>query len=614
MYNTFFNLREKPFQLVPNPDFLFLGKSHEDALAHLTYAVSQGDGFVKITGEVGTGKTTLCRVFLEKLGSNTEAAFIFNSKVNAIQLLKMVHRELGIKSCAEDPCDLTHDLNTYLLEKKAAGISVILLIDEAQNLAKETLEQLRMLSNLETTRSKLLQIILVGQPELRDLLDHHELRQLKQRINISCHIRPLGRQETLDYISHRISVASNRPQSLFTPSALKGIYAFSIGIPRLINIICDRALLVAYSRQRKKVSARHVAAAVRELESVNSRQRVSWKSSSRKVAAAAFAALILITAAYTLYANGIFNRHKTVVNTISETNSSQTPSEITPSLAIQNNKVAPARIVKPVSEPSLSPEPDLAMVVGPLQAPAVHPVEAAGTPPQLPPLEGGDVRETLLGIQSAINRKEAFGYLAALWKKPVPEKLAVLDGQIAPNDYFFKIAAAGSGLKLLTLDTDLRKALKLNLPVIFEYRISFQYEKGFAGIEAVTPDNHCILFTGAGQQKYRVPMAELLPFLNGKMYIAWEDGLGANRIISDNGPKDAVITLKLLLSELGFPMQNFSPAYDTYVQDALRQVQNEAGIAQDGIAGPETRIALLRKSRGDGVPQLSASPLNHLNR
>ncbi|MCG8549989.1 MAG: AAA family ATPase [Desulfobacterales bacterium] len=606
MYNTFFNLREKPFQLVPNPDFLFLGKSHEDALAHLTYAVSQGDGFVKITGEVGTGKTTLCRVFLEQLGPDTEAALIFNSKVNAIQLLKMVHRELGIKSCAEDPVDLTHDLNAYLLEKKAAGISVILLIDEAQNLAKETLEQLRMLSNLETTRSKLLQIILVGQPELRDLLDDHELRQLRQRINISCHIRPLGRQETLDYISHRISVAANRPQSLFTPSALKGIYAFSKGVPRLINIICDRALLVAYSRQRKKVGARHVAAAVRELQSVNPRQPVSREFSPRKAAAAAFAALIFITAAYTLYASGIFNRHKTLANAISETTTAPTPSAITASPVIQDNKAAP--------EPSLNPEPDLAKMARPLQGPSVNPVEGAGPPPQLPPLDGGDVRKTLLGIQSVISRKEAFGYMAALWKKPVPEKLAALDGQIAPNHYFFKIAAGRSGLKLLTLDTDLLKALKLNLPVIFEYRISARYEKGFAGIEAVTPDNHCILFTGAGQQRYRVPMAALGPFLEGKMYIAWEDGLGENHIINDNGPKDAVITLKLLLSELGFPVENFSPAYDTYVRDALRQVQNEAGIDQDGIAGPETRIALLRKSRGDGIPQLSIPPLNHLNR
>ena len=605
MYNTFFNLREKPFQLVPNPDFLFLSKSHEDALAHLNYAVSQGDGFVKITGEIGTGKTTLCRVFLEKLDSNTEAALIFNSKVNAVQLLKMVHRELGIKSCAEDPCDLTHDLNTYLLEKKAAGISVILLIDEAQNLPKDTLEQLRMLSNLETTRSKLLLIILVGQPELRDLLDDHELRQLRQRINISCHIRPLGRRETLDYIAHRISVASNRPQSLFTPSALKGIYAFSKGVPRLINIICDRALLVAYSRQRKKVSARHVATAVRELQSVNSRQQASWKFiSPRNAAAATFAALVLITAAYTLYVNGIFNRHKTVENTISD---------ITPSPTIQKNTAGPPRVEKPAPTSHHS-KPDFAMVESLLQDLSVRPVEAVKTPPKLPPLEGGDVRETLLGIQRAVNRREVFGYLAALWKKPVPEKLAELDGQIAPNDYFFKIAAGRSGLNLLTLDTDLQKALKLNLPVIFEYRIAGRHEKGLVGIEAVTAQNHCILFTGAGQQKYRVPMVELLPYPAGNMYIAWEDGLGANGIINDNGPKDVVITLKLLLSEVGFPMKTFSPAYDTYLQDALRQVQNEAGIVEDGIAGPETRIALLFKGRGDEVPQLSATSLDHLNR
>ena len=266
MYNAFFDLKEKPFKLVPNPEFLVLGKSHEEALAHLAYATSQGDGFVEITGEVGTGKTTLCRVFLEELDKDIETAFIFNSKLDSLQLLKAIHRELGIVCSASDPVDLTLALNEFLLEKKAQGKSVILLIDEAQNLGRETLEQVRMLSNLETTRSKLLQIILVGQPELGDILDSYEMRQLRQRINLSYHIQPMTLAETRNYIVHRVNVASRKPRTIFTVRAQNKIYKYSRGIPRLINIVCDRSLLVAYSLDQKKVTLSMVNIAIRELE------------------------------------------------------------------------------------------------------------------------------------------------------------------------------------------------------------------------------------------------------------------------------------------------------------------------------------------------------------
>ena len=170
MYKNFFGFKERPFQLLPNPVYLFLSRSHEEALAHLIYAMSQGDGFVEITGEVGTGKTTLCRAFLEKLNENTEAAYIFNPKLDSVQLLKTINDEFGISSEADNSKDLIDTLNAFLMGKKAEGKKAILVIDEAQNLDKDVLEQIRLLSNLETTTSKLLQIILVGQPELGEML------------------------------------------------------------------------------------------------------------------------------------------------------------------------------------------------------------------------------------------------------------------------------------------------------------------------------------------------------------------------------------------------------------------------------------------------------------
>ncbi len=229
MYEKFFSFSEKPFKLVPNPAYLFLSKSHEEALAHLNYALAQGDGFVEITGEVGTGKTTLCRAFLENLDKNTAAAYIFNPRLGPKQLIKTINDELGIKYDTDNTKDLIDKLNAFLMRQKAQHKKVILLIDEAQNLSKIILEQLRLLSNLETSKEKLLQIILVGQPELSDILDSHELRQLGQRITLRYHLIPLNFKETVEYIQYRINIAARKAGLKFDRSAFRQIYKYSGG-------------------------------------------------------------------------------------------------------------------------------------------------------------------------------------------------------------------------------------------------------------------------------------------------------------------------------------------------------------------------------------------------
>jgi general secretion pathway protein A len=276
MYKKFFGFKEKPFKLVPNPEYLFLSKSHEEALGHLTYAILHGDGFVEITGEVGTGKTTLCRVFLEGLDKSIEAAYIFNPKLDAMQLLKAINDEFGIDSKPDNTKDLIDMLNGFLIEKKAAGQKVLVLIDEAQNLSLEVLEQLRLLSNLETTQEKLLQIILVGQPELGDMLSSHQLRQLGQRITINCQLAPLTFQESMDYIRHRISLASHRAGPPFDNSSYRAIYEYSQGIPRLINIACDRILLNAFSRNSFKITGSITKEAIKELTRKKSGSSYGW--------------------------------------------------------------------------------------------------------------------------------------------------------------------------------------------------------------------------------------------------------------------------------------------------------------------------------------------------
>ena len=293
MYNKFFGFKEKPFKLVPNPEYLFLSKSHEGALAHLTYAVSQGDGFVEMTGEVGTGKTTLCRVFLDGLDENIEAAYIFNPKLDALQLLKTINDEFNISSAPDNIKELIDILNLFLIEQKAAGKNIIVLIDEAQNLSKEVLEQLRLLSNLETTQDKLLQIILVGQPELGEMLGSHDLRQLGQRITIHCNLSPLSFQETTEYIRHRIALASHRAGPPFDRAAYRAIYKYSHGIPRLINIACDRVLLNAFSRNSYNVTGSIAKEAIKELTKMHDTQPSS--SMQRKPAFTVFATILVVS-------------------------------------------------------------------------------------------------------------------------------------------------------------------------------------------------------------------------------------------------------------------------------------------------------------------------------
>ena len=266
MYESFFGFKEKPFKLVSDPSFLFLGKSHEEALAYLNYAVEEGSGFVQITGEIGTGKTTLCRYFLENTGRQVIAAYIFNPDLQPGQLIRTINDELGIKYAAENTKDLTDRLNDFLLENHARGKRVVLLIDEAQQLRSEVLEQLRLLSNLETTREKLLQIILVGQPELDEVLSAYNLRQINQRIAFRCELDPLTRKETSEYIHYRTRLSSISRKEIFSSIAMDRIYRHSRGIPRLINIACDRALLTAYGLNALKVTGAIAKAAIGEVK------------------------------------------------------------------------------------------------------------------------------------------------------------------------------------------------------------------------------------------------------------------------------------------------------------------------------------------------------------
>ena len=267
MYESFFSLKEKPFTITSNPSFLFLSKKHQEALSHLLYGIKERIGFIEITGEVGTGKTTLCRALLNQLDEKTKTAFIFNSNMTSSQMMQTIVEDLGIPTAEKGRGGLFSALNRFLIKQLSLDNNVVLIIDEAQNLTGKMLEQIRMLSNLEAENQKLIQIVLVGQPELREKLNSPSLRQLRQRIAIRCQIEALTKEELSLYINHRLHRAgANGEGPSFETEALDGIFRYTAGIPRLINIVCDRALLTGYVTEQRMIGRDIIQQSIHEIE------------------------------------------------------------------------------------------------------------------------------------------------------------------------------------------------------------------------------------------------------------------------------------------------------------------------------------------------------------
>lgn len=287
MYQPFFHLRQPPFSIAPDPRYLFMSERHREALAHLLFGLKGGGGFVLLTGEIGAGKTTVCRLFLEQIPARCNVAYLFNPKQTVTELLQSICDEFGIAVAARTDAaatvkDYIDPLNAYLLRTHAVKQNNILIIDEAQNLSADVLEQLRLLTNLETNERKLLQIILIGQPELRTMLERPELEQLAQRVIARFHLAALSAAETAQYIAHRLAVAGGRDEPLFSPRALRRIHQRARGIPRRINLLCDRALLGAYAAGRQRVDVGTVDMAAREVfgrdAAVASARALRWRA------------------------------------------------------------------------------------------------------------------------------------------------------------------------------------------------------------------------------------------------------------------------------------------------------------------------------------------------
>jgi general secretion pathway protein A len=315
MYEEYFGFTEKPFSLTPDPKYLFKSTSHANAFELLQYAIRRREGFVVITGDIGTGKTTLCRAILEQIDKKTFTALVLNPFLAEEDLLRVVLQEFGVVSREEirhgrllgvSKAELVETLNEFLLSLHRLGAQAVLILDEAQNLPLQVLEQIRILSNLETEKDKLLQVVLVGQSNLKDLLRRAELRQLDQRVSIRYDLKPLTAEETSQYVQHRLLVAGGGAAVTFTPKALARLHRYASGIPRLINLLCDRALLSAYSAHTPRIVPAFVESAAESLEIERSRRSVrAWM----RERFAAFAAGVALAAMLGVAAAAVWHYH-----------------------------------------------------------------------------------------------------------------------------------------------------------------------------------------------------------------------------------------------------------------------------------------------------------------
>jgi general secretion pathway protein A len=571
MYNTFFGFKEKPFKLVPNPAYFFLSKCHEEALAHLNYAISQGDGFVQITGEVGTGKTTLCRAFLESLDSNTKAAYIFNPKLGPKQLLMNINGEFGILSENETTKGHIDALNSFLMRNKTQGNKIILMVDEAQNLSKNVLEQLRLLSNLETNKDKLLQIILVGQPELAAMLESHDLRQIGQRITLNYHLTPLSVSETKEYIQYRINIAAQRKGIKFDRSAYRRIFKFSKGIPRLINIVCDRAFLTAYVLNQHRITGNIIKSSIRELSGHHKTKNYGFADGRKGLV---FISLLAIGLLAVIYHQPLMDKTAALLSTIRRPTAE----------SLQPLPAEPEAIIESTENQSWS-EPQLPEIANELPAQT----------------KTVDLAQYLMNMDVQSSRHTAFKHAMDLWDA-TSDLQPFLHG-IEDDQSFFRLSAKPIGLSIHRIEADMNMLINLNLPAILEFYPPGSPSPGYLTLCKI--EGQRVELGGAGEEMLVVTDIDEIDFYwSGLAYIPWRNYLSIWGTIPKQSYKDSIITLKLLLHDLGFTNFEINASYDDLTQEAIEMVQAKYGVPVDGFVGPLTKIILYREKKSFDMPRL----------
>jgi general secretion pathway protein A len=596
MYEKFFGIDEPPFRLTPDPRYLYLSAKHREALGHLVYGIHEGAGFVAITGEIGAGKTTLLRSLLSRADDSTQYAYILNPVLTGLELMQEINHELGIPSTGTRR-EMLAALNHFLLDQKRRGRRVVIVIDEAQALDGGTLEELRMLSNFETETAKLLQIVLVGQPELRDLLARSDLEQLNQRITVRWHLGRLDRAETGNYVAHRVTTAAGgRPRTLFTRGAIGQVYAFSRGVPRLINIICHRSLLVAFANDRTRVTRRTVKRAIKELQEPRREKTVRWPALWPKLTAAAAVVALLVTGgaiAWQRHGGAIASRLVAAAPPATETSS--TAPVVAPESATRVDvAVAP-------SSGDVLPEEGVFEVATASRAPAAAAPIAIAVEEALA-IERATLAEALRQITPGNSAYEATEALLRSWNAP---PLAPAEAS-SPTLDLTRIARA-RGLEYLPIQGNMNLLRVLDLPAILELAPDDGSAPRFVTVESLHDE---IASVSIGRTPIEISAGVLGEAWFGKAHLFWQDvdRLGPMLTIGSAGPAVGRLHELLRAADVygGATTSVFAPA----TEEAVLRFQRSKRLEADGKVGPMTMIALYQSVSGDRLPHLGAAPNN----
>ena len=553
MYKDYFRLSEMPFSIVPDPRFLFLSDRHREAIAHLLYGVQGEGGIVLLTGEVGTGKTTVCRSLLEQLPENIDVAFILNPRMNVEELLQTVCEEFHIAVAPANPGTkpFVDAIHAWLLETNARGRRAILIVDEAQNLDPLVLEQLRLLTNLETNTRKLLQIFLIGQPELQAMLARPEMRQVAQRVVVRYHLSRLDPSEISAYVAHRLRI-SGAPPAIFPDSLMKPLYRASGGVPRLINLVCDRALLVTYVKGRQQVTAPLLRQAVREVVAARPPRRYRWAAVVAGLLAMASAALVEATG-MTNVMSGWSSPWFAPVSPVTLTAPAQPPA-------------VPIRPPEPAALPR-SPEP--AVVSLPTAT-----VEWPGS------------------IAIANSEALAFQSLFKLYgmNVDVPSRA---DPCRQAEELGMRCYAGRGGLSdLLLLDQPV--VMRLSSADGREYSVT---------LTALDMEHQAATLLVAGTER-RVALGDLATAWSGRYVLIWKSppGFRDSLVMNQRGP--AVTWLRQAMATIDGLHDDGTGMLDAALAQRIRVFQLAEGIQPDGLVGPLTAIRLNVRS-GQGGPRLA---------
>ena len=541
MYLDFHGFREKPFNLTPDPRFVFLSKNHKEAFAHLLYGINNHAGFILLTGEVGSGKTTVLRTLLGQLDpEHHRTALIFNPCLSPTELLQNINREFGIPADLSNHSGLLDSFNQFLLKENAEGRTVVLVIDEAQDLETPVLEQIRLISNLETDREKLIQIVLSGQPEFLKILNRNDMRQLSQRITVRYHLQPMDFLDTVHYINHRLELAGGRGGRIFSSRALKRIYRYSHGLPRLINAACDRALLTGYARDTTRINSRIAGAGIKDM-------RRSPAFDARKRSLVLIPTFVVLAA---LFAGGLYLKWDHLIQLFN-------PS---PPIAATEDQTP--------KDSGLTGEELFRLMAAEL----------------------GKVSET-----ESVRR--AFNGLLSFWNVP-----PISENSNLSQSNGIERAALDRDLRLYRFSGNLGALLRLDTPASLE--MTFPGIQGGRFISLVGVENDKFLVDPPVAGRRFLSFGEIEKHWSGKGFLLWRDFLNLLASKPQEQKGEHIKRLQELLREGGVYSKPLTGVYDSDTLSAVKKFQSSRGIEQDGIVGGQTLMLLYSSIDHFNVPGL----------